>query len=149
MTDTKKNPSAQEKSEALVRANVGKDSYVQHLGAELVEAAPGRVVLRMPVTSRHLNFNGTCHGGAIFSLADSAFGLASNSHGPVAAGIDAHVVYSAAARAGEVLTARAWQITDTPRLATYRVDVTNADGTVIAAFTGTVYVTRRQHGETG
>jgi len=141
--------STHKKSEALVRANAAGDSFVKLLGAELIEAGPGRVVLRMPVTSRHLNFNGTCHGGAIFSLADSAFGLASNSHGPIAAGIDAHVVYSAAARAGEVLTARAWQITDTPRLATYRVDVTNDKDTVIAAFTGTVYVTRRQHGEPG
>ena len=40
----------------------------------------------MTVDARHLNFNGGCHGGAIFALADSAFGLASNSHGPVAVG---------------------------------------------------------------
>jgi len=134
---------------ALVQRNAAADRFAAHLGIELIEAAPGRVTLGMTVDETHLNFNDTCHGGAIFSLADAAFGLASNSHGPIAAGIDAHMVYSAAARKGDVLTARAWQITDTPRLASYRVDVTREDGTVIAAFTGTVYVTRRQHGEPG
>jgi len=134
---------------ALVRRHAGADRFVQHLGARLLESGAGHVTLQMLVLPQHLNFNGTCHGGAIFGLADAAFGLASNSHGPVAAGIDAHVVYAAAAREGEVLTARAWQITDTPRLATYRVDVTNGEGDIVAAFTGTVYVTRRQHGTGG
>ena len=52
----------------------------------------------MTVDARHLNFNGGCHGGAIFALADSAFGLASNSHGPVAVGIDAHITFQAPVR---------------------------------------------------
>ena len=71
----------------------------------------------------HLNFNGTCHGGALFALADSAFGLASNSHGPVAAGIDAHVAYHRPARLGERLEARATEASRGARVATYRVDV--------------------------
>ena len=45
--------------------------------------------MRMRVGKAHLNFNGKCHGGAIFTLADSAFGIAANQYGVIAAGIDA------------------------------------------------------------
>lgn len=139
--------SATESAESLIRRHFASDPYIRALEAELLEAAPGRVMLRMRLRPRDINFNGTGHGGVIFGLADCAFGLASNSHGPVAAGIDAHIVYARAVREGDSLTARARQVTDTPRLATYRVDVANGDETVIATFTGTVYITRRRHSE--
>lgn len=131
----------------LIRRNFATDPYIRALEAELLEAAPGRVTLRMRLRPQDINFNGTGHGGVIFGLADSAFGLASNSHGPVAAGIDAHIVYARAVREGDALTASARQVTDTPRLATYRVDVTKDDDTIIATFTGTVYITKRRHSE--
>lgn len=102
----------------------------------------------MTVRAEHLNFNGTCHGGAVFALADSAFGLASNSHGAVAAGIEAHIAYHAAAREGDRLLARAIEVSRTPRLATYRIDVLRGNEPV-ASFTGTVYVTGRAHGAHG
>ena len=95
----------------------------------------------------HLNFNGTCHGGVVFALADTAFGLASNSHGKVAAGIDAHVTYQTAVNEGDLLTATATEVSRTRRIAVYRVDVTRADGTLVATFTGTVYILDR-HTET-
>ena len=56
------------------------------LGIAFRAGGPGRAEVAMTVDARHLNFNGGCHGGAIFALADTAFGLASNSHGPVAVG---------------------------------------------------------------
>jgi hypothetical protein len=67
----------------------------------VLAGGPGSAEVAMTVEPRHLNFNGGCHGGAIFSLADSAFGLASNSHGPLASGIAAHITYQAGVRAGE------------------------------------------------
>jgi acyl-CoA thioesterase len=96
----------------------------------------------MTVGPMHVNFNGTCHGGAVFALADSAFGLASNSHGPVAAGIDAHVAYHRPARLGERLEARAVEASRGSRVATYRVDVVRGNEPV-ASFTGTVYLSAR------
>lgn len=138
---------ATETAANLIHRHVASDPYIRALEAELLEAAPGRVTLRMRLRPQDINFNGTGHGGVIFGLADSAFGLASNSHGPIAAGIDAHIVYARAVREGDILTARARQVTDTPRLATYRVDVTTGDETVIATFTGTVYITKRRHAE--
>ena len=75
------------------------DGLCATLGIAFRAGGPGRAEVAMTVDARHLNFNGGCHGGAIFSLADSAFGLASNSHGPVAAGIDAHITFQAGGRA--------------------------------------------------
>jgi LAO/AO transport system ATPase/phenylacetic acid degradation protein PaaD len=125
-----------------------RDAFLRHCGCELITAGPGRAEVAMTVGPEHLNFNGTCHGGALFALADSAFGLASNSHGKVAAGIEAHIAYHTAARAGERLVARATEMSRGPRLATYRIDVVRAASTAeerIASFTGTVYITGRRH----
>jgi acyl-CoA thioesterase len=99
----------------------------------------------MTVGEQHLNFNGSCHGGVIFAFADAAFGLASNSHGLLAAGIDAHITYQAAAGLGDELTAAAVEVSRSRKLAVYRIDVTRADGAMISSFTGTVYITARHH----
>lgn len=115
------------------------DGFLGLCNVELVAAGEGHATLRMTVDEPHLNFRGACHGGALFTLADGAFGLASNSHGVFAAGIDAHIAYHAAARRGDVLLARASEISRGRRVATYRVDVEREDGKRIASFTGTVY----------
>jgi acyl-CoA thioesterase len=111
----------------------------------LIEGGPGQATVAMTLREDHLNFNGRCHGGAIFALADTAFGLASNSHGVVAAGIDAHITYPAAARLGDVLTATAREVARSTRIATYRAEVARADGKIVAVFTGTVFITGVAH----
>jgi phenylacetic acid degradation protein PaaD len=121
------------------------DPFVRSLGIECADGGFGRAAVSLKVRREHLNFNGTCHGGVIFALADTAFGLAANSHGAVAAGIDAHITYQVAVQAGDVLTANAIEITRSRRLGVYRVDVTRADGTAVSSFTGTVYVTAQPH----
>jgi acyl-CoA thioesterase len=121
------------------------DPFGRGLGIEDPRGGWGHAAVSLKVRREHLNFNGTCHGGVIFALADTAFGLASNSHGAIAAGIDAHITYQVAVQAGDVLTANAIEITRTRRLGVYRVDVTRADGTRISSFTGTVYVTSHSH----
>jgi acyl-CoA thioesterase len=113
------------------------------LGIECVDGGPGCAAAALAVGERHLNFNGTCHGGVTFALADSAFGLASNSRGVIAAAIDAHVTYQVAVRAGDTLTARATEVSRSRKLGVYRIDVTRQDGVVVSTFTGTVYVTER------
>jgi LAO/AO transport system kinase len=115
------------------------DAFMRLCNVRLVTVGEGHATLRMTVDRSHLNFHGACHGGALFTLADGAFGLASNSHGVFAAGIDAHMGYHVAAREGDVLLARATEIARGRRVATYRVDVEREDGARIASFTGTVY----------
>ncbi len=121
------------------------DAYQQHNGLEFVEQSPGSATYRMRVEAHHLNFNGKCHGGAMFTLADTAFGVAANAHGVVAAGIDTHMTFQVAVALGEVLTARSTEVSRSKKIATYRVDVTRGDGKVVAAFTGTVYMTAHPH----
>jgi acyl-CoA thioesterase len=128
-----------------VKGLAARDPFVTFLGAECVEAGPGTAVVRMMVRDQHMNFNGTCHGGVLFSLADTAFGLASNSHGRLAAAVDAHIGFTAPVRVGDTLIATAVELNRSNRIGTYRVDVRRNDDGVVAAFTGTVYITRREH----
>ncbi len=129
-----------------VRRLASRDRFMHMLGAELVHSDEGQARVRARVGEHHLNFNGTCHGGFLFSLADCSFGLASNSHGTMAAGIDAHISYATPARLGDVLVASAEEETRSQRLATYRIKVTREeDQRVIATFTGTVFRTDGAH----
>ncbi len=121
------------------------DSFCKTLGITLVDGGLGRATVAMVVDARHINFNGGCHGGATFSLADAAFGLASNSRGGLASGIDAHITYQTGVRAGEQLVARATEVSRSRRLGVYRIDVERvaADGSapaLVSSFTGTVYI---------
>ena len=120
-----------------------RDPLPATLGIEYVDGGLGRAVVRMQVRENHLNLNETCHGGVIFTVADTAFGLASNSHGVVAMGIDVHITYHVAARLGDVLIATASEVSRSRKLGVYRIDVTTAEGVLIASFTGTAYVTNR------
>jgi len=128
---------------AAVHRLIARDRYVQSLGIRCVDAGPGHAAVTLTVGDAHLNFNGTCHGGVIFALADTAFGLASNSHGLIAAGIDAHITYHVAAQLGDTLTATATEVSRTRKLGVYRIDLARGDGTLISSFTGTVYITAR------
>jgi LAO/AO transport system kinase len=120
------------------------DPFVQSLGIELRAAGAGTATVALKLKPGHVNFNGTCHGGVTFALGDTAFGLASNSHGVIAAGIDAHITYQNAAYAGDELVATATEVSRSRKLAVYRVDITRAaDGLAMSSFTGTVYITGR------
>ncbi|MBA3598286.1 MAG: methylmalonyl Co-A mutase-associated GTPase MeaB [Methylibium sp.] len=138
---------------ALMSSWVQRDGLCSTFGISVTEGGPGRAVVRMTVDRRHMNFNGGCHGGAIFALADTAFGLASNSHGALATGIDAHVTFQVGIRAGETLVARATELSRGHRIGMYRVDVARveADGreTAVSSFTGTVYIKHRLEEKSG
>jgi acyl-CoA thioesterase len=119
-------------------------AYAMWLGVDLVSVDPDRIVVGLDIGEPHLNFLGVGHGGVVFSLADCAFSLGSNSAGDRAVAIDTHLVLTAAARAGDRLEA---EVTETSRgrtLGTYRVDVTNQDGRTVGLFTGTVHISVKQ-----
>ena len=114
------------------------DIFARQAGVELIEVSPGRARVRMEIKEQHLNSHRTVHGGAIFTLADTAFALASNSHGIPAAAINAHISYLTAARSG-ILFADAEEYARNPKLASYTVQVTGEKGEKIAIFQGMVY----------
>ncbi len=114
------------------------DAFAREMGVELVDVSAGRAKVKMDIRDRHRNAHGTVHGGVLFTLADVAFALASNSHGIPAAAINAHISYLNAAREG-TLVADAEEFALNPKLASYTVHVTDGDGGPIAIFQGMVY----------
>ena len=123
-----------------------RDPFAQSMGMTCTTAGAGHASVRLLLTKQHLNFNGSCHGGVLFALADTAFGLAANSHGKIAAGIDAHITYQCAPRSGDTLEANAVEVSRSRKLAVYRVDLVRcSDNAAICSFTGTVYITGQNH----
>ncbi|MBP1929930.1 acyl-CoA thioesterase [Methanolinea mesophila] len=114
------------------------DLYARFNGITLVETGQGTAKVSMQIRDQHRNSHGTVHGGAIFTLADTAFALASNSEGIPAAAINASITYMKAAREGH-LHATAEEFAQNPKLATYTVTVTDDAGDRIALFQGMVY----------
>jgi LAO/AO transport system kinase len=130
------------------------DPFLRLLGVECTEAGVGHATTSLTLAEKHLNFNGNCHGGVIFTLADTAFGLAANSHGKVAAGIDAHITFQRAVRVGDTLVARALEVSRSRKIGVYRVEVSVGGGgrkeaALVSCFTGTVYVSTLGHGAPG
>lgn len=127
---------------APIAALLDADAYSQGLGIELVEVTDDEVVLALEVKESHTNFLGMGHGGMVFSLADCALSLASNSAGDDALAIDTHLVLTAPSRPGDRLEARIREMSRGRTLGTYRVEVTRGgDGRTVALFTGTVFIT--------
>jgi acyl-CoA thioesterase len=81
--------------------------FGKNIGIKLLDVKYGYAKAKMKVTKFHLNLAGVCHGGAIFTLADFAFGVASNSFGKIALGIDTSISFINAAKEGDELIAEA------------------------------------------
>lgn len=123
----------------LVKNFFKNDRFADHVGIELLEVSEGRAKAKMEIKEHHLNGVNIAHGGAIFSLADLAFAVASNSHRTVALSINVSISYLKASVAGETLIAEANEVSINPKLATYEVRVTDETNDIIAIFLGTVY----------
>jgi len=129
-------PSAQECAERSARAMWAGDDASRWFGMTLEEIAPGRAVLAMKVEQHHTNGHDICHGGVIFSLADSAFAFACNSYNRMAVAQHNMISFIAPGRLGEVLTATAREVSMKGRSGIYDVQVTRGDGEVIAEMRG-------------
>lgn len=112
------------------------DRASRHLGIELDEAGDRQARVRMTVADWMVNGHGICHGGLVFTLADSAFALACNSGDEDAVAAACDIVFVAPARAGDVLVAEAEERTRFGRSGIYDVTVRRDDGTVVAEFRG-------------
>lgn len=115
-----------------------RDLFARHNGIELLEAGSGRAMARMKIEPFHLNGAGTVHGGAMFTLADFVFAVASNSHGQLAMGISTSMNFVRAALGG-TLYATATEQSRNTKLASYSVIVTDDDANTVALFQGMVY----------
>jgi acyl-CoA thioesterase len=111
------------------------DEASRRLGMELLEAGDGAARVRMTVTGDMVNGHGIAHGGFVFTLADTAFACACNSHGPVTVAAGADITFTTSAKEGDVLTAVATERTRFGRSGLYDVTVLRGDE-VVAEFRG-------------
>jgi acyl-CoA thioesterase len=112
------------------------DAASQGLGMTLDEIGPGRAVMSMTVADTMVNGHGMCHGGFIFTLADSAFAFACNSRGPAAVAQHCAITFLRPGRSGERLTAEAVERVSQGRSGLYDIRVTGQDGTIVAEMRG-------------
>ena len=129
-------PTPQQTAEAVATHMVERDAMVRSLGITVESVGPGSAVLRMTVDDTMLNSHGMAHGGLLFILADAAFAYACNAHGRVAVATGCAITFVTAAAAGDVLTARAAEVSLRGRNGVYDVAVTNRDGDMVALFRG-------------
>jgi len=132
-------PEAQALCERVIAAMYARDPASQAMGMRLGPAAPGRAEVTMTVRADMLNGHAICHGGFIFTLADSAFAYACNSYNLSTVASGCAIDFVAPAREGDVLVARAQERSVSGRTGVYDIDVKNQRGETIAYFRGKSY----------
>lgn len=121
---------------ACAEAMWAEDHASSGQGMVLVSVAPGRSELAMVVAPHMVNGHGTCHGGFIFALADSAFAFACNTHNQFTVAQHCSITYLAPGKAGDRLVAVAIEASRQGRSGIYDITVRNQHGATIALFRG-------------
>jgi acyl-CoA thioesterase len=127
--------SSDDLARACAEAMWKEDEASKGLGIELVEVKPGRATLTMTIQPQMVNGQRIAHGGFIFTLADSAFAFACNSHNERAVAAQGNISFIRPGKLGDLLVATAREISRSGRSGIYDVRVT-VDGAVIAEFRG-------------
>jgi acyl-CoA thioesterase len=123
-------------AEACCRAMLEGDRVSRGLGIRLISAGPGHARLGMAVTEGMLNGFGTCHGGILFTFADTALSCACNSHNRRSVAHHCSIVFLRPGRLGQQLVATATERTLSGRTGIYSVDVRDDAGDVVGEFFG-------------
>lgn len=114
------------------------DRYAALTGIEILETGLGFCKARLKIEDKHLNAANVVQGGAIFTLADFAFAVASNSHGQLALAINVNITFLKGKSEG-MLYAIARELADPKRIGAYDVMVTDENDELVARFNGLVY----------
>lgn len=112
------------------------DHSSQWVGLKLEDVDVGEASLSLKVEKHHTNGHGICHGGIIFTLADSAFAFACNSRNQAAVAQHNTITFLKPATLGDQLIARAHEISIAGRSGIYDATVQNQNGDIIAEFRG-------------
>jgi len=120
----------------------GNDVASQDLGMTIEVTKPGRAEARFEVRANMVNGYDICHGGFIFTLADSAFAFACNTYNRITVAASASIEFVRPARLGDKLLATAAEVHRGGRTGIYDITVTNQDDDVVAIFRGRSHATR-------
>lgn len=132
-------PEAQALAQATADAMWARDRAAQGLDMCLTHISPGRATLTMPVRTDMVNGHHICHGGMIFTLADTAFAYSCNSYNKNTVASACHIDFLAPAREGDTLEAEAIEQSQSGRTGVYDVTVRTTGGKTVALFRGKSY----------
>lgn len=130
---------AQDLARRCADAMFSRDKASLALGMKVEAVGPGSARVSMPVREDMIQGHGSCHGGYIFTLADSAFAVGCNSHNQVTVGLGCNIDYIAPAFEGDTLLAHCVELSRKGRTGSYDVRVENQKGQLIALFRGKSY----------
>ena len=130
---------AQSLAERVAAGMYARDRASQAMGMRIAAIGPGYAELTMTVRADMLNGHAICHGGFIFTLADSAFAFACNSYNLTTVASGGAIDFVAPAREGDVLAAMARERSVSGRTGVYDIEVTNQRGETVAYFRGKSY----------
>ena len=120
------------------------DWFSQWLGIERLGEDEGSAKLRLTIRKDMLNGFGIAHGGITYSLADSAFAFACNSHGRKSVSVETSISHLKPLKEGDVITATAVEESLSNKISVYRIEITNKAGEKVALFKGTAYRTSKE-----
>ncbi len=132
-------PHPQQLAEQCAEAMFSRDQASRNLSMEITSIGPGTATLTMAVDNRMIQGHGNCHGGYLFTLADSAFAFACNTYDLATVAAGCSIEYMAAAQLGDQLSARAVERARGKRTGVYDIEITNQEGRTIALFRGKSY----------
>lgn len=118
--------------------NIHNDRFANHVGIRLIEVKDGYALTELTIAEHHLNGADRVQGGVIFTLADYAFGVASNSQGIATVGLNVNISYFKSPT-GRVIRAEAKEINTQNKICGYQVNVLDEDGSLLATFNGLGY----------
>jgi acyl-CoA thioesterase len=122
---------------------LSQDAYSQWLGIEILECEIGRCKVAMKVRPEMLNSMNKAHGGITYSLADTAFGFAANTHGKFAVSIETSINHIEAVNEGDYLVAESVIEKVNNKLGFNIIEVKRGDE-MVALFKGVVYRTQKE-----
>jgi len=140
MTDVQPVPTdPQALAEAVTAAMWSRDRTPRALGMRIESVGPGRATVRMTVRGDMVNGHHICHGGLIFTLADTAFAYACNAYNRNTVASGCNIDFVATGREGDTLLAEAAERTLSGRTGVYDVTVRDSAGNTVALFRGKSY----------
>ncbi|WP_428774198.1 hydroxyphenylacetyl-CoA thioesterase PaaI [Vibrio sp.] len=123
-------------AEQAATAMLENDHCTHSMGMEVFDVAKGEAKVSMQVTQMMLNGHATCHGGMLFTLADSAFAVACNSENLAAVASGCSIEYIRPAFENDVLMAVAKVKSQGKVTGTYDIEIVNQDQKLVALFRG-------------
>ena len=116
------------------------DRFAKYIGIERFLCSEGYHTARLRVEERHLNGLGVAQGGVVFTLADYAFAIASNTDERTSTGLQTAISFISPAQPGDTLIACVREISRRKTISIYEVEIRNEQSkALIALFTGTAF----------